>query len=250
MVRRNGRINRRRTGRPFNRRRNRNNQKVDFTGIRAQPPRTPRTAQDAPWNTIVVQRTFTVADSTAFSVTVAYLRDILANQLNSSSDDTLTFRVISADLYDLGGRPMEISSYNYTAGSTSAINKQLNTALSWPDRNGWSRAKIIWPKAISAIPLSFTGALNNIVLAGGVGVPIGITSVASDKVLLRVKFLWRVTQANTVPAVSLVFNDEPVHELQGCSKTLRSLAQSDLTIEDKINSTKMQELGIHMDSNI
>lgn len=248
MVRRNGRSVRRRGNRPFNRRR-RNNQKVDFTGIRAQPPRTPRTAQDAPWNTIVVQRTFSVSDSTTFSVNLTYFRDILANQLSATSDATLTFRIMSIDLYDLGGRPMEISNYNYSHTSTSVMNKQLSTALSWPDRNGWSRTKLIWPKSISANSMSFGGTQLATVIAGGVGAPIGITTVASDKVLLRVKYLWRVTQTPIVPTVSLVFNGEDNSTMKGCSKMLQSLANSDSIIVDSVNA-KLNDLGVHMDSTL
>lgn len=232
-----------------------NKSKVDFTGIRSQPPRKPRSAQDAPWNSLTVQRTFTIADSSTFSVTIAYLRDILANQLGTTADASLTFRVLALDVYDLAGRPMELSSYNYTTGTAGSTNTQLVTALSWPDRDGWSCVRFTWPKVISTTPMSFSGALTNVAIAGGVGAPIGINSVASDKVLLRARFLWRPTQTATVPALSVVFNPETVSsKLEGCSKTLHSIVASDRTeiIPASISNAigKMQDLGIHMDSSL
>lgn len=229
--------------------------KVDFTGIRSQPPRKPRSAQDAPWNSLTVQRTFTIADSSTFSVNIAYLRDVLANQIGATSDASLTFRILALDVYDLAGRPMELSSYDFTQGSAGIANSQLVTALSWPDRDGWSCARFTWPKAISATALSFSGTPTNVVVAGGVGAPIGINSVVTDKVLLRVRFLWRPTQAATVPALSVVMNPEPVSiKLEGCTKSLHSIVASDKTeilpvaIDNAIG--KLSDLGIHMDSTL
>lgn len=250
--RRNQRQNRRASGK---RRAFGNKSKVDFTGVRSQPPRKPRSAQDAPWNSLIVQRTFTIADSSTFSLNIAYLRDILANQLGATADASLTFRVLALDLYDLAGRPMELSSYNYTTGTAGSTNTQLVTALSWPDRDGWSCIRFTWPKVISTTPMSFAGALTNVVVAGGVGAPIGITSVASDKVLLRARFLWRPTQAATVPTLSVVYNPEPVSsKLEGCSKTLHSIVASDKTELNPVSFGnaigKMKDLGIHMDSSL
>lgn len=259
MVRRNrGRNNQNFRGSRISRRRGNNRRsKVDFTGIRAIPSNIPRPAQDAPWNSLVVQRSVSITDSTAFTVTIQYIRDILANQLNLSTATNLHFRLLALDMYDLAARPFELSSFNYTVDSTSNTNAQLNTAISWPGRNNWSRVKIVWPKAISAIPfvLNGTSAATNVVVSGAVSSPFGIVNVTTTSMLLRVHVLWRVNTIGTVPSMLGSVSDTIPR-----SNIMSSIMFPDIITKGKVSvkppdsnddtSERLKRLGLHMDDSM
>lgn len=244
-------------GSRFPRRGNNRRSKIDFTGIRAIPSNIPRPAQDAPWNSIVIQRSVSVADSSAFTVNIQYIRDILANQLNLSSATNLQFRLLALDLYDLAARPFELASFNYTVDPTSVSNAQLNTAISWPGRNNWSRVKIVWPKAISAFPfvLSGTSAATNVVVAGTVSTSFGIVNVSTTSMLLRAHLLWRVNTIGPIPTL----------RDSGSATNFRSNIMSSIIAPDHISngiakatsfslkddqSERFARLGLHVDDSM
>lgn len=240
----------------FNGRQNRGRmrQKIDFTGIRTAARSIPRSAQDAPWNEVVVQRTVSLANNSTFIVTCTYVRDILANQLHVDSGSNLTFRIIAVTVNDLAGRPIEIASYNFTTNA-SLTNNQLTTALSWPGRNTWSGARFVWPKAISAASLSFDGDNPRTVISGGIGTPVGIVNTDATTALLRFNILWRVTQTATVPTIKGVDGIA----VPPCSSLMRSIMAPDKINNESViigvNSVShitsdMEELGIHMDNSL
>lgn len=227
---------------------------MDFTGIRTIARSIPRSAQDAPWNEIVVQRTATIADSSTFSIDCTYVRDILANQLNVAAGSNITFRIIAVTINDLAGRPLEIASYNFAA-SNSLSNNQLTTALSWPGRNTWSGTRFVWPKAISAISLSFASTNPILVITGGIGAPVGIINNAVTTTLLRFNILWRVTQDMTVPTIKSGTSER----IPSCSSIMRSIMAPDvidnngaIQIKHSVShiTSDMEELGIHMDNSL
>lgn len=213
----------------------------------------PRSAQDAPWNPLVVQRTLNIADNTTFSMSISYIRDILANQLGVSADGTVTFRLLAIDLYDLASRPFELATYDYNDGGTITpiTNAQISTVVSWPDRDKYSRASFLWPKSISATPFRIVSSTaSNIVMTGGVAAPLGITSAATTSMLLRVHLLWRLTQSSTEPSfiesgVSGLRILDNVHS----SKTMQSLMDPDI-VDSKGMVSQMERVGIHMDSSL
>lgn len=173
--------------------------KLDFTGSLRRISRVPKISQDAPWNTIVVQRSIAVADSSVFSITNGYMLDILRNQLNLTTAD-LTYRVMSIDVFDTKGRPFEMKVFDYSYNDTASNGSlSLITAVAWPGRMQYSSARFVWPKAISARPLSAHIPGTRIMASGAVGAPSGVESVGNGALILRVRFLWRPTQAQTTP---------------------------------------------------
>lgn len=235
--------------------RRRNLQKVNFTGIRSMPSVTPRTAQDAPFNPIVVQRTITISNDSTFVIHLPYVRDILANQLGITAGSNLTFRILALDMYDLAARPFELANYDFTFSVTDAANSQISTAVSWPGRNNWPRVKLTWPKAISATPLSMSSStLLQRVVTGAVASPIGIVNSENTSMLLRFHILWRLTQLQTVPTVS-GSSDSQVHV--PCSSVMTSLMNPDSVIDGhlsisgaKPNLERFERLGLHMDHSL
>lgn len=177
----------------------RSSRKVDFTGSLRKISRVPKISQDAPWNSITVQRTIAVADSTVFSITNGYLLDVLRNQLYLTTAD-LTYRVMAMDVFDTKGRPFEMKVFDY--GYNESISNgtlSLVTAVAWPGRMQWSSARFVWPKAISARPLSSQIPGTRLIASGAVGTPSGVESVGSGSLILRVRYLWRPTQPQTTP---------------------------------------------------
>jgi len=230
--------------RRFGGKKSRNNNKVDFTGIRSQGPINPRTAQDAPWNPIVVQRSVSVADATSFSISLAYVRDVLANQLGLTSDNTLTFRILAMNTYDMAGRPIEMAIYNFTS-IPGAYNSQLITSVSWPGRVSWPRVKYVWPRAISAIPLSFAGPNTTAVAQGAVATPLGVVDNSSTVIMLRFHLLWRPTQLQTVPSHTLAASNDTK---SFTSPTMNSLCRPDYAVKlPTEEESQLSQLGIHME---
>lgn len=231
----------------------RNKAKLYFTGRRRIPRAGPRSAQDAPWNPLVVQRTLNIADNATFSMSISYIRDILANQLGVAADGTVTFRLLAIDLYDLASRPFELAAYDYMTGGTVVpnTNAQISTVVSWPDRDKYSRASFEWPKAISATPFRITASsAPNIVLTGGVAAPLGITSAATTSMLLRAHVLWRLTQTSTEPS----FKESGIEGIRildnSCSsKIMQSLMNPD-NVDPNGMISQMERVGIHMDSSL
>lgn len=196
-----GRRSNRRPGRKFGRfnSNRRVTRKLDFTGSLRGISRVPRISQDAPWNSITVQRSIAVTDSTVFSITNGYLLDVLRNQLNLLTVD-LTYRVMAMDVFDTKGRPFEMKVFDY-GYNESASNGTLSliTAVAWPGRMQWSSARFVWPKAISARPLSAQIPGTRLIASGAVGTPSGVESVGAGSLILRVRYLWRPTQPQTTP---------------------------------------------------
>lgn len=196
-----GRKSNRSSGRRF--RRFNSNRRISrkqyFTGSLRRISRVPKISQDSPWNSITVQRSIAVTDSTQFSITNGYLLDVLRNQLNLLTVD-LTYRIMAMDVFDTKGRPFEMKVFDYgynesvTNGTLSLI-----TAVAWPGRMQWSSAGFVWPKAISARPLSAQVPGTRLIASGAVGTPSGVESVGSGSLILRVRYLWRPTQPQTTP---------------------------------------------------
>jgi len=213
MVQRGGRrrrIPRRGIGRRNNLR-NRNTTKQNFTGTLGRISRIPRISQDAPWNQVIVQRSVEVQDNTSFSVTIQYLIDILRNQLGLPTTIGLTFRIMSIDVFDVSGRPFEMKIFNYL-NEVSQQNGTLSlvTAVAWPGRVQYSSAGFRWPKTISSLPVNTTTPGTRIVASGAVGRPMGVESVGAGTLLFRVRYLWRPTQAQTVPTFNVVLSENTI----------------------------------------
>lgn len=185
--------------RPNMRRRVAKTPKSDFCGISARAPSRPRSAQEAPWNSIVVQRRVAVADNSAFTANTVYITEVLLAQLELPTTVNVSWRLRSIDIYDLGGRPFDARIYDYNSGTgSSAFQGQLATGISVPARNGWSSMKLIFPKAI-ATQAHRTGTGASTWLTGNVGTPVGITSVTSGFLLLRFHLLWRPLTGTGAP---------------------------------------------------
>lgn len=175
------------------------NRKSDFDGLNVRAPSRPKTAQEAPWNSIVVQRRITVSDDSAFTVNTQYIIDSLIAQLELPTTVSLTWRIRFVDVYDLAGRPFDARIYDFTRQRTGVpAPGQLATGLSVPARNGWSSTRLIFPKAVSAFANSGGSAIATW-MTGSVAAPIGITSATSDLMLFRMHLLWRPLQAGGAP---------------------------------------------------
>lgn len=159
---------------------------------------TPTTAQEVPWNSIIVQRTVTVANNTTFTGNLLYIRDgLLAQIALGSATGTLSIRVMAADCFDLAGRPIEFRIHDYSTTTTAIVDAPvIGTALSYPARNGWSRARLVFPKAISVEAKNVANAATSspLVFSGAVGAPMGVTNSTSTLILLRIRVLWRPIQ--------------------------------------------------------
>jgi hypothetical protein len=195
------RNNRRRNGRVSRRPRRGNGRKSAFNGRMVQAPVFPRATCQAPWNTCVIQRTATVANSTVFTVTPSYVRDALIAQLGlPTTIGGIGFRFISAEVYDLAGRPIEMKLQDVFSTSPSA----LVTGIDYPGRSGWAKLRLIWPKSVSANSYSVTSTTDaKTLIAGSVSTPLGNTTVTSTNILLKIKVLWRVAN-ETSPTLTHV----------------------------------------------
>lgn len=190
-------FNPRRVSRPMRRRATRN--RSDFDGLNLRAPARPRTAQEAPWNSIVVQRRVTVSDNSSFSVNTTYITDSLIAQLELPTTTQVSWRLRMVDIYDLAARPFDARIYDYLRStSTSTAGGQLATGLSVPSRNGWSSTRLKYPKSVSSFANSGGTSLVTW-LTGTVASPIGIISANSDTMLFRMHLLWRPLQAGGTP---------------------------------------------------
>lgn len=173
----------------------------DFSGLNTRAPARPKTAQEAPWNSLVIQRRVTVLDNTAFNVNTQYIVDSLIAQLELPTTTQLSWRLLKVDIYDLSGRPFDARIYDYTryaASASSPQQGQLATGLSVPARNGWSSTRLVFPKSVSSFANN-GGASLVTWLTGTVASPIGIVSASSDTILLRMHVLWRPLQTSGTP---------------------------------------------------
>lgn len=218
-------FNPRRMSRPARRMRSR---KSDFDGLNLRAPARPKTAQEAPWNSIVVQRRVTVSDNTSFSVNTTYVTDSLIAQLELPNTTQLSWRLRMVDIYDLAGRPFDCRIYDYIRPSAGvATVGQLATGLSIPARNGWSSTRLKYPRSVSSFANSGGSTLVTW-LTGTVASPVGIISANSDTMLFRMHLLWRPLQAGGTPtgfsehanAHHVSFAVTPSHEFDPDKPTL------------------------------
>lgn len=172
--------------------------KSDFCGISCRAPVRPKSAQEAPWNSIVVQRRVAVSDNSTFSVNAQYVTDSLIAQLEFPSTVQVSWRLKFIDIYDLSGRPFDARIYDYNEAGSNPFQGQLATGISVPPRNGWSSLRLVYPKAIST-SAHRTGTAGVTWLTGNVGAPLGIESVASGTMLFRLHLLWRPLTGTGAP---------------------------------------------------
>lgn len=175
--------------------------KQDFSGSLGRISRIPKISQSAPWNPLTVQRSVTISDATSFTLTVQYLIDVLRAQLSLPATLALTFRLLRIDVFDTNGRPFEMRIHDFTYDVSQVSGTlALVTAIAWPGRMQWSSARFVWPKAISAQPMSNLTPGTRLIASGAVGNPTGVESVGSGSMIIRFRFLWRPTPASSVPA--------------------------------------------------
>lgn len=208
----------RRIRRPIRRR----NRKSMFNGVEARIGATPKTSQEMPWNTIVLQRTVTIANGSTFTGTLGYIRDSLKAQIQLNGTMDYSFRVLAIDAFDMAGRPFEFRIHDTDDDVVGKASGICATSLSYPARNGWSRARLIWPKAVAARPLYLLAAeIGPIMFSGGVGTPVGITNVTGTSMLLRIKILWRIAQTGGMFASTSISPRIMTHEDQTSSGELK-----------------------------
>lgn len=184
---------------PFGRKTAARTPKSDFCGLSTRAPARPKSAQEAPWNSIVIQRRVAVADNSNFTVNTQYVTDSLLGQLELPTTVSLSWRLRSIDIYDLSGRPFDSRIYDYNQSSGIAVfNGQLATGISVPARNGWSSMRLTYPKAVSAFAHR-SGTGSQTWLTGNVGTPLGISSTASGTILFRLHLLWRPLTGTGAP---------------------------------------------------
>jgi hypothetical protein len=165
--------------------------KVNFSSIRVRVSPTPPPAQEAPWNSLVVQAKLEVNNSSAFAYATQTLIFDLKKQLELVDSQQIDVRVSAVHIWDLASREIEVRLLNPTENLPSSSAHQLCTDLKYPPRNGFSAVGFAYAKAIVATPILNTGAF---VFSGNIGVPYGITNISTTTLVVRMFTLWRPRQ--------------------------------------------------------
>lgn len=174
--------------------------KADFSAVALRTSPSPRLAQEAPWNSLVIQNTQAIPNSSVFTMDGLFIANSLRSQLGLPAATQLAIRLIAIKIFDFGARRLEARVFDPTITTSAALNDQLATALKLPSRAGYSSVGFVLPKAVSASTVN--QATTTTVLTGNVGTPLGIVNVATTQVLFQIRVLWRVFQAGLPTGVT------------------------------------------------
>lgn len=185
-------VRRARTGNGKGLRRTMKTPKDDFSAVPLKLSPAPPPAQEAPWNSLVVQTKVAVSNSSSFTFTGTQLLTAIRTQLELQTGQALSVRALRLAIWDLAAREMELRLTNPTISGTASTAPQLATDIKYPPRNGFTAIGFRYPKAISATPVSNTST--SYLCQGDIGVPYGITNVTTTTLVFRIHVLWRPTQ--------------------------------------------------------
>lgn len=171
--------------------------KVVFTAIVKKVKSMPPPAQEAPWNSLIVQAKLSVINGAAFNYSVPTLLADLKTQLEIPTTQAIDVRVREIELWDLAAREMEVRCLNPTV--SPGVATQLATVIKYPSRDGFTATGFVYPEAIVATPVQ--NLANVLLIQGNMGVPYGITNVTTTTLLVRTKVLWRTRQ--NLPSIRL-----------------------------------------------
>jgi hypothetical protein len=167
--------------------------KVHFSSIILRAKPNPPPAQEAPWNSLVVQKKVFVPNNGAYSyATSTFVSDIIS-QLELATTQKIDVRVSAVFIWDLASRELEARLHNPTATIEAATVTQLCTDIKYPSRNGYTAIGFAYSKAIVATPILNNGAY---LYTFNVGIPYGIVNTTTTALLLRSYVLWRPRQSN------------------------------------------------------
>jgi len=173
--------------------------KVAFTAIVKNVKPMPPPAQEAPWNSLIVQAKLAVTNGAAFNYSSPNLIRDLRTQLEIPDTQAVDVRVREIEFWDLAARELELRCLNPTIAFAVSNDPQLATVIKYPPRDGFTAAGFIYPEAIVATPI-YNGTTAYLV-QGNMGVPYGITNVTTTTLLIRTKVLWRTRQ--NLPSIRL-----------------------------------------------
>lgn len=187
--------------------------KTFFNGGSTKPPVNPRPTNLRPWNSMTIQRTASVLNSSTFSLNGTYLLDAVKAQAQIATTSPLEFRVFRVSAHDFAGRPITLEAIDY-ASIQAGANSQNVVATSYgqPGRNTWARAGCKFPAAISASSMVVPSAgLLTVFARGSVGTPRGVATITSTDVLFTVKLLWRGSATSSAQVYDTVEVSNSVH---------------------------------------